>query len=262
MVRARCRFAEAGSLPALDDVTHVVHGAAVTLGAALEPAHPRAFVDVNIGGTFWGAPQTFFYPYRGSRRFGGEYRYVPGVRGSPGDYLTDRLTDLAVDFIAANKDRPFFLYLPHFAVHTPIQGKPDKVRKYDALAKPENPQNYGEYAAMIESMDESVGRVMEHLDHLSNRIGPRLTGSRDYDIAAAWAVSQFESFGLSNVRLEPWGEVAVGFHRGPASGRMVAPVEKELHFATNAWSAGTQGLVKGPVVIAPKDGAFMVTDAG
>ncbi len=55
-VRDRVRFvqadvAEADALPALDDVTHVVHGAAVTLGAALEPAHPRAFVDVNIGGT-------------------------------------------------------------------------------------------------------------------------------------------------------------------------------------------------------------------
>ncbi|MBL8215566.1 MAG: sulfatase [Bryobacterales bacterium] len=110
--------------------------------------------DIAHAGDEAGSTNNFFYP---------EWKKKVPLEGKDGDYLTDRLTDLAVDFIGAHKDRPFFLYLPHFAVHTPIQGKPDKVRKYDALAKPDNPQNYGEYAAMIESVDESVGRVMAAL---------------------------------------------------------------------------------------------------
>lgn len=113
--------------------------------------------DVAIAGDEAGSTSSFFYPKWKSK--------IP-MEGKPGDYLTDRLTSHAVDFIAENKARPFFLYLPHFAVHTPIEGKPEKVAKYDAKARPENPQNYGEYAAMIESMDESVGRVLAALrDH-------------------------------------------------------------------------------------------------
>ena len=68
-----------------------------------------------------------------------------------------------MEFIQSNKDREFFLYLPHFAVHTPIEGKSEKVKKYDAKTRPDEPQNYGEYAAMIESVDESVGRILEAL---------------------------------------------------------------------------------------------------
>src|SRR5205814_979720 len=49
--------------------------------------------DVNVGGTRWGAPTTFFWPYRGAGRFGTEFRYVPHLEfGKPGEYLTDRLT--------------------------------------------------------------------------------------------------------------------------------------------------------------------------
>lgn len=107
--------------------------------------------DVGLAGDEAGSTNDFFFPKW--------LKKIP-LDGKPGQYLTDRLTDLAVDFIADNKSRPFFLYLPHFAVHTPIQGKPDKVVKYDAKSQAGNPQNYGEYAAMIESVDESVGRVI------------------------------------------------------------------------------------------------------
>ena len=55
---------------------------------------------------------------------------MEGLKDSKGDYLTDRLTDEALNFIEQNKDRPFFLYLSHFAVHDPIQGRPDLVEKY------------------------------------------------------------------------------------------------------------------------------------
>lgn len=110
--------------------------------------------DVALGGDEAGSTNDFFFP---------AWKKKIPLDGRDGDYLTDRLTDLSIDFINASKDRPFFLYLPHFAVHTPIQGKPEKVRKYDAKADPANPQNYGEYAAMIESVDESVGRVLDSL---------------------------------------------------------------------------------------------------
>jgi len=111
--------------------------------------------DVSYGGDEAGSTNNFFYP---------AWRKKVNLEGKAGEYLTDRLTTLAEEFIASNKDRPFFLYLPHFAVHTPIEGKPEKVKKYDAKARREDPQNYGEYAAMVESMDESVGRVMAALE--------------------------------------------------------------------------------------------------
>ncbi|MFN8812027.1 MAG: sulfatase [Acidobacteriota bacterium] len=110
--------------------------------------------DVAYGGDEAGSTNSFFYP---------KWKQKIPLEGKAGDYLTDRLTDLATDFIETSKDRPFFLYLPHFAVHTPIEGKPEKVAKYNAKADVANPQNYGEYAAMVESMDESVGRVMKAL---------------------------------------------------------------------------------------------------
>jgi arylsulfatase A len=110
--------------------------------------------DVSLAGDEAGSTNDFFFP---------AWKKKIPLDGAAGEYLTDRLTGLAVDFVESNKDRPFFLYLSHFAVHTPIQGKPDKVRKYDAKSRPDNPHNYGEYAAMIESVDESVGRVMNAL---------------------------------------------------------------------------------------------------
>jgi hypothetical protein len=94
-------------------------------------------------------------------------------------------------------------------------------------------------------------RVMEHLDYLSNRIGPRLTSSDALQTACEWTRDQFKSFGLENARLEQWGTFPVGFNRGPASGRMVEPETKALTFGTNSWTAGTRGIVKGSAILAP-----------
>jgi len=113
--------------------------------------------QVTYAGDEAGSTSSFFYP---------KWKTKVDLEGAEGDYLTDRLTSLAVDFIRENRERPFFLYLPHFAVHTPIEGKPEKVKKYAAKADEKNPQNYAEYAAMVESLDESVGRVMAALDEL------------------------------------------------------------------------------------------------
>jgi arylsulfatase A-like enzyme len=82
-----------------------------------------------------------------------------------GEYLTDREADEAEAFIRASKGKPFFLNLWHYAVHMPIQGKSDKVAKYEAKDKPTFQKN-AKYAAMIESVDDAVGKVMKVLDEL------------------------------------------------------------------------------------------------
>ena len=104
----------------------------------------------------------------------------------------------------------------------------------------------------ILSTARQENRVTEHLDHLSNRIGPRLTSSNGLQDACEWAVSQFQSFGIKNARLERWGEFPVGFNRGPASGRMVEPMTRALTFGTNSWTAGTHGPTRGPALLAPE----------
>ena len=111
--------------------------------------------DVNVGGSQAGHPPTYFSPYRN--------RNLPD--GAKGEYLTDRLTDEAIKFIEANKARPFFLYLPHYAVHTPIQAKKDITARYEGKT-PSHGHRNAKYAAMIESVDTGVGRIMARLDEL------------------------------------------------------------------------------------------------
>jgi len=112
--------------------------------------------DVNVGGYSAGHPQKgYFVPYKNPE--------LPD--GPQGEYLTDRLTDEALNFIETNKGQPFFLYLPHYAVHTPLQAKEKLIEKYKK--KPgSNGQNNPKYAAMIESTDQGVGRIMNKLDEL------------------------------------------------------------------------------------------------
>jgi len=134
------------------------------LGGADHYPETQGF-DVNIGGTHWGAPFSYFFPYRGAGRFGGECRYVPHLElGKPGEYLTDRLTDEALRVIDAAGERPFFLYLAHHAVHTPIEAKPQLTSKYQAKLAPGMRHQNARYAAMLDSLDQSVGRVLNHLD--------------------------------------------------------------------------------------------------
>jgi carboxypeptidase Q len=96
----------------------------------------------------------------------------------------------------------------------------------------------------------SNSQVMAYLDHLVNRIGPRLTSSTNLTAACEWTRSEFEKMGLK-ARLEEWGQFQVGFDRGPWSAKMVAPSAKELTIGYNAWSAGTDGPVTGHAVVAP-----------
>lgn len=119
--------------------------------------------DINIGGTHAGMPLDYFYPgWEGENKVHSAKGSVP-ITGKEGEYLTDRLTDEAVDFIRSSKDKPFFLYLSHFAVHTPIQAKGEYVNKYRKKSNIRYTQRNPIYAAMIESVDDSVGKVLHAL---------------------------------------------------------------------------------------------------
>jgi arylsulfatase A-like enzyme len=89
----------------------------------------------------------------------------PPVEVPEGAYLADFLTDKAEDFIRRKKDGPFFLYLPHFGVHSPYQAKPEWIEHFKKKA-PAGGHHDPVYAAMIASVDESVGRLVALLDEL------------------------------------------------------------------------------------------------
>lgn len=111
--------------------------------------------DLNIAGTDAGSPLNgYFSPWK-----------ISTLRdGPPGEYLTDRMGAEAEKFVRASGDQPFFLYLPHFAVHTPVQAPKDLVAKYTGLVKTGARHTNPTYAAMIESMDNAVGRVLAALE--------------------------------------------------------------------------------------------------
>lgn len=132
--------------------------------------HHQGF-DLNKGGNNTGHPAGgYFSPYKNPQL----------VDGNEGEYLTDRLTDETIKFIKDNKAQPFFAYLSFYTVHLPMQGKPEKVEKYrhkrsemnysgEAFIKQGETyhkqwQNRPHYGAMVESMDENVGRLLQVLE--------------------------------------------------------------------------------------------------
>lgn len=93
------------------------------------------------------------------------FRTNPHVDYPPGTYLADFLTDKAVDFVHRNRTKPFFLCLHHFAVHTPHQAKQNLIARFKPKAAAGGHHD-PTYAAMIASIDESVGRLMAAIDEL------------------------------------------------------------------------------------------------
>ena len=135
---------------------------------------------VNRGG----APGSYFFPFKGRSRNGIRYWDVPDLEDrKQGDYLTDELTDQAIEFIGTpDQDQPFFLCFAHYAVHTPIQSPEKLVAKYKKQfarlpevesnfvsernnAKSRLRQDHPGYAAMVENLDTNVGRVLKHLEN-------------------------------------------------------------------------------------------------
>lgn len=113
--------------------------------------------DLNVGGYHKGQPPSYIAPYK-----------IPTLQpeGPTGEFLTDREANEAVTFITANKDKPFFLYLPHYAVHTPIQGKPDVIAKYKAIDSNGMTHTKPDYAALMESVDDAMGTIRAKLAEL------------------------------------------------------------------------------------------------
>lgn len=94
-----------------------------------------------------------------------DFETKPATTYPAGQYLADFLTDRAVDFIRRNREKPFLLCLPHFGVHSPLEAKPGAVARFRAK-EPAGGHRNPTYAAMIASVDESVGRVLAVLDEL------------------------------------------------------------------------------------------------
>ncbi len=104
----------------------------------------------------------------------------------------------------------------------------------------------------IIDIGKNHNQVMKHLDTLTHKIGPRLTGSPNLEKAMNWFMEQFKKIGCQNVHTEQWGEWPVGFHRGQRQiGRMVSPWKLDFEFTSPSWTPGTTGLMRGPAVVAP-----------
>ena len=122
-----------------------------------QPYYPeKQGFDLNFGGYREGWTRTHFFPYQ-----------IHNVtEGTEGEYMADRLTDEAIGFLEKNKHRPFYLQLWHYAVHTPIEAKAEHVAKYQKKVVPGAPHRNPAYAGMIQSTDQSVGRMMDALKRL------------------------------------------------------------------------------------------------
>jgi hypothetical protein len=106
-------------------------------------------------------------------------------------------------------------------------------------------------AIIREGKDHS--QVMKKLTELCTKFGPRLTGSPELAAGQQWAMAEFRKMGLTNVHLDEWGEVPVGFDRGPHnSAQLITPDRTEqLVFTTNCWTNGTNGVVRAEAVLCP-----------
>jgi arylsulfatase A len=116
--------------------------------------------DFNFGGCDYGQPPSYFDPYQNKK-----CENIPTLPArKKGEYLTDRETDEAIQFIQQNKNKPFFLNLCNYAVHVPIQAKDSLIKKYET--KPVSNHTKPNYAAMLESVDDAVGAIIATLEKL------------------------------------------------------------------------------------------------
>ena len=121
--------------------------------------------DINVAGNQWGQPPSYHYPYTREQRPDHTLGPMP-EGGEPGEYLTDRLTTEALKIVDGWKDDPFFLYLPYFVVHTPIEATDADAAPFAARVKPGMKHTDAEYAGMLRALDRSVGRIRAHLEEL------------------------------------------------------------------------------------------------
>lgn len=104
-------------------------------------------------------------------------------------------------------------------------------------------QSADDVNARIRKEEAEHSQVLRMLHVLTDRYGPRLTGSPAHEAAAKWAAQQMTSWGLQNARLEPWDFGHPGWQNESASGRMLTPVSSTLKFEVLAWTPSTKGPV-------------------
>lgn len=178
----RHRYPPHGRILPPDDLLHLPLEE-VTIAEALRPAGyatasigkwhlgaetywpQRQGFDINVAGYHSGAPPTYFYPYEDPASTSNP-RLLNLMGGRPGEYLTDRLTEEALRFVEAHKRQPFFLYLAHYAVHTPLQAPDPLVLKYQEKLLRDRSQKSAVYAGMIERVDAGLGRILRKIDDL------------------------------------------------------------------------------------------------
>lgn len=85
---------------------------------------------------------------------------------SPGEHIEDRMGDEAVAWLESHKDQAFFLNYWQFSVHAPFDAKKELIDKYRPLIDPASPQRCPTYAAMVQSLDENVGKILDAVDRL------------------------------------------------------------------------------------------------
>jgi len=113
--------------------------------------------DLNIAGTHLPQPpKGYFAPW--------EIHTLS--EGKPGEHLTPRLGAEVDAYLRRNGEKPFFLYFPHYGVHTPIQGRADLVKKYEAKLRPGLNHTNAQYGALLEDVDTTIGQIRRTLDEL------------------------------------------------------------------------------------------------
>jgi carboxypeptidase Q len=119
----------------------------------------------------------------------------------------------------------------------------------ETAPSPRSPIAPADFDKAIIAEVKARSELMKNLQYLSDVIGARLTGSKNLERANHWTAEKMKSYGLVNVRLEPW-EIPLGWERGKATMKIIEPeTGRELMIASAGWTPGTNGKVTGPVVI-------------
>ncbi len=148
------RLREAGYANAFLGKWHIAPSVAGGGRVAKELSPSGQGFDVNVGGTSYGGPPSFFSPYRNAEI----------EDGPEGEYLPDRLVDESIKFIRTHKDKPWMTHLWFYTVHWPMQAPAPLLKKYENRKGPG--LNDTRYGAMIEAMDLAIGRLLKALDDM------------------------------------------------------------------------------------------------
>src|SRR5262245_27256236 len=148
---------------------------------------------------------------------------------------------------------PFAVLLLPVLAALPRAQQPQPAVAPAAAETPVEPVLDDQLAQRIRTEGIEHSQVMRLLRDLTGKIGHRLTGSDNFTKACDWAVAEFTAMGLQNVHREKWGEGKLLWNRGVWRGHIVAPIQLDMYVATEAWTAGTNGVRKGRVLYAPAD---------